>query len=104
MKQKDTFTSVMPTYVHQADTCYKAPSNTHREHKEFQYEIDGTHVALKDLSKHKKVDFIKNFSETMYWLKEMKPPARKAEKNAAGNEFKVLKVRNPYFQEQLQLL
>ena len=77
MKMKDSFTRVLPSYNHEASSCYR-PSASHVLHPIFETDTEGKPAAHISRRWTHKMDEVKDYSESMYRLGIFAPPPRKA--------------------------
>ena len=68
---RDTFTKIFPSYTHADPTCYIA-SMTHHKHYYPKKDDVGKRMQEIDRTFTHKMDFIKEYSESMYKIKDMR--------------------------------
>lgn len=71
IKMRDTFTKVFPSYTHGDSTCF-TKSNTHAQHYYPRKNDLGSRMQDIDRSYTHKMDFIKEYSESMLKIKNMR--------------------------------
>ena len=71
IKMRDTFTKIFPSYTHGAETCYQ-PSNTHFMHMYPKKDDLGKKMADIDRSHTHKMDFMKEYTESMLKIANMR--------------------------------
>ena len=68
---RDTFTKIFPSYTHDNSTCY-IPSNTHHQHMYPKKNDLGERMQDIDRSYTHKKDFIKEYTESMLKIANMR--------------------------------
>ena len=71
LKMRDTFTKIFPSYKHSEPTCYIS-SVTHFQHYYPKKDDVGNKMQAIDRTFTHKMDFIKEYSESMYKIKDMR--------------------------------
>ena len=68
---RDTFTKIFPSYTHGEQTCMQ-PSNTHFQHMYPKKNDLGTKMQDIDRTYTHKVDFMKEYTESMLKISNMR--------------------------------
>jgi len=71
LKMRDTFTKIFPSYTHGEKTCY-IPSNTHHQHMYPKANDVGSRIQEIDRTHTHKKDFMKEYSESMLKIANMR--------------------------------